>query len=66
VYRLSKPSDARRLLVHSQGCLQNAMIDIGIATAGGRVFGHSNWETAFSQAAAALATRRVTRAAAKP
>lgn len=58
--------DPDGILVHSQGCLQNAMIDIGIATAGGQVFGHSDWETAFSQAAAALAARMVPPAAAKP
>jgi nucleoside 2-deoxyribosyltransferase len=48
--------DPDGMLVHSQGCLQNAMIDFGIATAGGRVFGDPDWETAFSQAAAALAS----------
>ncbi len=57
--------DPDGILVHSQGCLQNAMIDIGIATAGGHVFWHSDWETAFSQAAAAIA-RMVPPAAAKP
>jgi nucleoside 2-deoxyribosyltransferase len=58
--------DPDGILVHSQGCLQNAMIDVGIATAGGQVFGHSDWETAFSQAAAALAALMVPSAAAKP
>jgi nucleoside 2-deoxyribosyltransferase len=58
--------DPDGILVHSQGCLQNAMIDFGIATAGGQVFGHSDWETAFNQAAAALAARMVPREAAKP
>jgi nucleoside 2-deoxyribosyltransferase len=43
--------DPDGILVHSQGCLQNAMIDIGI----GPVFAHPHWETAFDQAAAALA-----------
>jgi nucleoside 2-deoxyribosyltransferase len=50
--------DPDGILVHSQGCLQNAMIDIGITTGGGDLFGHSDWETAFSQAAAALAATR--------
>ena len=58
--------DPDGILAHSQGCLQNAMIDIGIATAGGSVFGHADWETAFGQAAAALAARMVPREAAKP
>jgi nucleoside 2-deoxyribosyltransferase len=48
--------DPDGILVHSQSCLQNAMIDIGIATAGGRVFGHYDWEIAFDQAASWLAT----------
>jgi nucleoside 2-deoxyribosyltransferase len=58
--------DPDGILVHSEGCLQNAMIHFGIATGGGQVFGHSDWETAFSQAAAALADRMVPPAAAKP
>jgi nucleoside 2-deoxyribosyltransferase len=44
--------DPDGILVHSQTCLQNAMIDIGIASAGGEVFAHPDWETAFAQAAA--------------
>jgi nucleoside 2-deoxyribosyltransferase len=43
--------DPDGILVHSQGCLQNAMIDIGI----GPVFAHPDRGTAFDQAAAALA-----------
>jgi nucleoside 2-deoxyribosyltransferase len=43
--------DPDGILVHSQACLQNAMIDIGI----GQVFSHPDWQTAFGQAAAALA-----------
>jgi nucleoside 2-deoxyribosyltransferase len=58
--------DPDGILVHSQGCLQNAMIDIGIATVGGRVFGHPDWETAFSQAAAALASRTASPATDRP
>jgi nucleoside 2-deoxyribosyltransferase len=58
--------DPDGMLVHSQGCLQNAMIDFGIATEGGQVFGHPDWEMAFSQAAAALASRTLPRATARP
>jgi nucleoside 2-deoxyribosyltransferase len=47
--------DPDGMLVHSQGCVQNAMIDFGIATAGGQIFAHHDWETAFDQAAAHLA-----------
>jgi nucleoside 2-deoxyribosyltransferase len=43
--------DPDGILVHSHDCLQNAMIHIGI----GAVFAHPDWETAFGQAAAALA-----------
>jgi len=49
--------DPDGVLVHSHVCLQNAMIDIGIATAGGQIFAHPDWETAFDQAAAHLARR---------
>jgi nucleoside 2-deoxyribosyltransferase len=42
-------------LVHSQACMQNAMIDFGIITAGGRIFVDPNWETAFDLAAAHVA-----------
>ena len=49
--------DPDGVLVHSQGCLQNAMIDYGIRTAGGQVFSDADWETAFAQAAAHLARR---------
>jgi nucleoside 2-deoxyribosyltransferase len=51
--------DPDEILVHSQGCVQNAMIHIGI----GHVFGHPDWETAFGQAAAHLASRMVRRGA---
>ncbi len=46
--------DPDGILVHSQGCLQNAMIDLGIGTAGGTVVGHTEWQIAFDQAAAHL------------
>jgi nucleoside 2-deoxyribosyltransferase len=49
--------DPDGMLVHSQTCLQNAMIDIGIATAGGQVFAHPDWEIAFERAATCLAAQ---------
>ncbi|HEY4041111.1 MAG TPA: nucleoside 2-deoxyribosyltransferase [Rhodopila sp.] len=47
--------DPDGILVHSEACLQNAMIDFGITTTGGQVFAQSDWEIAFDQAAACLA-----------
>jgi nucleoside 2-deoxyribosyltransferase len=44
--------DPDGILVHSRACLQNVMIDISIASAGGQVFADADWETAFAQAAA--------------
>lgn len=59
--RLGGTSGALRdpdgILVHSDGCLQNAMTEIGIALGGGRVFAHPDWETAFARAIAHLASR---------
>jgi nucleoside 2-deoxyribosyltransferase len=49
--------DPDGILVHSEGCLQNAMTEIGIELRGGRVFAHLDWETAFTQAIAQLAAR---------
>lgn len=49
--------DPDGILVHSEGCLQNAMIDLGIATSGGQVFGHADWEVAFTAAADHLSRR---------
>jgi nucleoside 2-deoxyribosyltransferase len=49
--------DPDGVLVHSLACVQNAMIDFGITTAGGRIFVDPDWETAFGQAAAHLAAR---------
>ena len=55
------PSGALRdpdgILVHSDGCLQNAMTEIGIELGGGRVFAHPDWEIAFARAVAQLAIR---------
>jgi nucleoside 2-deoxyribosyltransferase len=49
--------DPDGILVHSKGCLQNAMVDIGIELRGGRVFADPDWRVAFGQAAAHLAER---------
>jgi nucleoside 2-deoxyribosyltransferase len=43
--------DPDGILAHSQGCLQNAMIDIGL----GEVFADPDWEAAFDRATAHLA-----------
>jgi hypothetical protein len=45
------------MLLHSQGCVQNAMVQIAIELSGGTVHSYINWEIAFDQAASALATR---------
>ena len=52
--------DPDGILVHSDGCLQNAMTEIGIELGGGRVFAHPDWETAFGRAIAQLAIRLCT------
>jgi nucleoside 2-deoxyribosyltransferase len=49
--------DPDGILVHSEGCFQNAMAEIAIELAGGAVFAHPDWTVAFAQAAAALAAR---------
>ena len=47
--------DPDGVLVHSQGCCQNAMIDFGIRGMGGEVFADPDWELAFAGAVAHLA-----------
>ncbi len=47
--------DPDGILVHSAGCLQNAMIDCGIESAGGAVFADPAWDVAFDQAVRLLA-----------
>jgi nucleoside 2-deoxyribosyltransferase len=49
--------DPDGILVHSAGCLQNAMIDCGIESAGGAVFADPAWEIAFEQAVRSVAKR---------
>lgn len=59
--------DPDGILVHSEGCLQNAMTEIGIESCGGGVFADPDWRVAFGQAAANLAERlRAGRPAATP
>jgi hypothetical protein len=43
------------MLVHSEGCVQNAMTEIGIELAGGAVFADTDWTAAFAAAIASLA-----------
>ena len=47
--------DLDGILVHSEGCTQNAMVHIGIELAGGSVFADTDWEAAFSGAVASVA-----------
>ena len=49
--------DPDGVLVHSEGCLQNAMTEIGIELTGGAVFANIVWTEAFSQAVGNLAAR---------
>jgi nucleoside 2-deoxyribosyltransferase len=47
--------DPDGILVHSEGCYQNAMAAMGIERSGGRVAADPDWAVAFEQAAAHLA-----------
>ncbi len=47
--------DPDGILVHSQGCVQNGMTQIGIELSGGKVFANADWRVAFDRAAAHLA-----------
>jgi nucleoside 2-deoxyribosyltransferase len=49
--------DPHGMLVHSEGCVQNAMTEIGIELAGGAVFADADWTVAFEAAVALLAGR---------
>ncbi len=49
--------DPDRILVHSEGCSQNAMCEIGIMRSGGHVYADPDWTVAFERAAASLAAR---------
>ncbi len=58
--------DPDGILVHSQGCVQNAMVHVGIELAGGIVAADANWENAFSQALASLAQQLQAKSPASP
>ena len=49
--------DPDGVLVHSEGCFQNAMADIAIELCGGHVFADRDWRSAFTAAIADLAGR---------
>ena len=49
--------DPDGILVHSEGCAQNAMVHIGIELTGGAVVADTDWETAFSGAVASVLRR---------
>lgn len=44
-------------LVHSEGCFQNAMTQVGIELGGGRIHADPDWKIAFNAAVADLAQR---------
>jgi nucleoside 2-deoxyribosyltransferase len=48
--------DPDGVLVHSEGCYQNAMTDMGIERSGGLVAANPDWELAFDEAVSRLAT----------
>jgi len=47
--------DADGILVHSEGLLQNLMIEMAIEAAGGKVFADPDWKAAFAKASQCLA-----------
>jgi nucleoside 2-deoxyribosyltransferase len=49
--------DPDGILVHSEGCLQNAMVHVGIELAGGVVVADADWERAFGLAVASVAAQ---------
>ncbi len=49
--------DPHGMLVHSEGCVQNAMTEIGIELAGGQVLADPDWEVAFEGAVTLLAAK---------
>jgi nucleoside 2-deoxyribosyltransferase len=46
--------DPDGILVHSEGCVQNAMVHVGIELGGGVVAADADWERAFSAAVASV------------
>ena len=49
--------DPDGILVHSDGCVQNAMVHVGIELAGGDVVADPDWEVAFHGAITSIARR---------
>jgi nucleoside 2-deoxyribosyltransferase len=49
--------DPDGILVHSDGCVQNAMVHVGIELAGGQVCADPDWQVAFTAAVSVLASR---------
>jgi nucleoside 2-deoxyribosyltransferase len=47
--------DPDGVLVHSEGCMQNAMVHVGIELAGGMVVADADWEIAFRGAVESVA-----------
>lgn len=47
--------DPDGVLVHSEGCVQNAMVHVGIELSGGTVTADAEWEVAFAGAVRAVA-----------
>jgi nucleoside 2-deoxyribosyltransferase len=58
--------DPDGVLVHSEGCYQNAMVHIGIELAGGVVAADPDWERAFSLAVASIARQLQSASVTKP
>jgi len=44
-------------LVHSEGCFQNAMTQIGVELSGGQVYADGDWTVAFGRAVEDIALR---------
>ena len=49
--------DPDEILVHSEGCFQNAMTQVGIELGGGQVFANRDWTVAFDAAVRNIARR---------
>ena len=56
--------DADGMLVHSEGMVQNLMIEMAIEAAGGAVFTSADWQAAFGRAARCLTDLLAARSAA--
>jgi nucleoside 2-deoxyribosyltransferase len=51
--------DPDGILVHSEGCLQNGMVHVGIELSGGTIFKNPDWLIAFSAAIESLSFRLI-------